>query len=91
MYKDADKQREAQRDWVRQKRAKEQGSTVGSTKRGKDIKVFEDLPSHVQQTIDMMSTVDGKIDKIVKANRTAIAVNYQHQFPDRFHSTGVAI
>lgn len=27
MYKDKDKQRQAQREWVRQKRAKEQGST----------------------------------------------------------------
>jgi len=31
MYKDKDKQREAQRNWVQQKRAKEQGSTEGST------------------------------------------------------------
>ena len=59
-------------------------------KRGKDIKSFTDLPLDVQQTIDKLSTVDGKIDKTVKANRTAIAVNYQHLFPERYHSTGVA-
>ncbi len=60
-------------------------------KRGKDIKCFGDLPADVQETIDKMSLVDGKIDQTIKANRTAIAVNYQHLFPGRFHSTGVAI
>ena len=60
-------------------------------KRGKDIKVFADLPPDVQQTIDNLSMVDGKICQRVKANRTAIAINYQHLFPDRFHSTGVAV
>jgi hypothetical protein len=60
-------------------------------KRGKDIKCFEDLPPDVQEVIHRLSTTDGKIDKTIKANRTAIAVNYQHQFPDRFHSTGVGL
>ena len=60
-------------------------------KRGKDIKCFEDLPADVQQTIDKMSVVDGKIDQTIKVNRTAIAVHYQHLFPDRFHSTGIAM
>ena len=60
-------------------------------KRGKDIKVFADLPPDVQQTIDIMSVVEGKIDQIIKANRTAIAVHYQHLFPDRYNSTGVVI
>ena len=60
------------------------------SERGKDIKVFEDLPPDVQQTIDIMSVVDGKIDKTIKVNRTAIAVHYQHLFPDRCYSTGVA-
>ena len=59
-------------------------------KRGKDIKCFEDLPPDVQQTIDVMSVVEGKIDQTIKANRTAIAINYQHLFPDRYNSTGVA-
>ena len=98
MYKDKDKQREAQRNWVRQKRIDKKGSTtvvMGSfqdafdnavkevkskPKRGKDIKCFADLPTDVQQTIDSMSTVAGKIDQTIKANRTAIAVNYQHTF-----------
>ena len=56
----------------------------GPKKRGKDIKMFEDLPSDVQQTIDMMSVVDGKIDQTIKANRTAIAIHYQHTFPGRY-------
>lgn len=72
-YKDPDKQREAQRDWVRQKRANNQGST----KRGKDIKVFADLSPDVQRTIDSMSTVDGKIFPTVKARRTKIAIHYR--------------
>ena len=59
-------------------------------KRGKDIKTFEDLPPDVQQTIDSLSMVDGRICQRVKANRTAIAINYQHLFPDRYYSTGVA-
>ena len=53
-------------------------------KRGKDIKVFADLPPDVQQTIDIMSVVEGKIDQTIKANRTAIAIHYQHTFPERY-------
>lgn len=59
-------------------------------KRGKDIKTFDDLPPDVQQTIDKMSVVEGKIDHTLKVNRTAIAIHYQHLFPDRYYSTGVA-
>ncbi len=58
-------------------------------KRGKDIKCFDDLPVDVKLIINRLSMVDGKIDKTIKANRTAIAVNYQHLFPDKFHSTGI--
>lgn len=64
------------------------GLTVIKPKRGKDIKTFEDLPPDVQDTIDRMSVVEGRIDQIIKANRTAIAVNYQHQFLDKFYSIG---
>ena len=56
----------------------------------KQVKCFEDLPPDVQKTIDSMSVVEGKIDKTIKANRTAIAVHYQHLFPDRYYNTGVA-
>ncbi len=112
MYKDKDKQREANRE--RQRRYREshpisgkrrdkgvgvtvfnsgdrvtpktrgmtQGKQVpildGPKKRGKDIKCFKDLPIDVQRSIDRMSTIDGKIDQTVKANHTAIAINYQH-------------
>ncbi len=51
-------------------------------KHGLDIKCFEDLPPDVQQTIDVMSVVEGVVDKTIKANRTAIAIHYQHLFPD---------
>lgn len=64
-------------------------SVTDNSKRGKDIKCFADLPSDVQQAIDTMSTMEGKIDQTIKTNRTAIAINYQHQFPDRYHSRGV--
>ena len=115
MYKDKDRQREANRKAQAKFKAKgitegitNQGITlpektdlgntltttqavgVSNAKRGKDIKVFEDLPPDVQQTIDKMSVVDGKIDQTIKVNRTAIAVHYQHLFPDRYYSTGVA-
>ena len=104
MYKDKDKQREANRQASQRQRDKK-GMTDDCVKagivipdhpvpvipeRGKDIKVFEDLPPDVQQTIDSMSVVDGVIDQTIKANRTAIAINYQHLFPDRYNSTGVA-
>ncbi|KKL19791.1 hypothetical protein LCGC14_2461940 [marine sediment metagenome] len=56
-----------------------------SLTRGKDIKCFADLPPDVQRTIDRLSLVDGKIDQTVKANRTAIAVSYQHLFPDKYY------
>lgn len=60
------------------------------SKRGKDIKCFADLPLDVQKTIDRMSiNKDGTVNQTIKANRTAIAVNYQHLFPGRYHSTGL--
>lgn len=62
-----------------------------TAKRGKDIKCFVDLPLDVQLIINEMSLVDGKIDKTIKANRTAIAVNYQHIYPNRYHSTMAAV
>ena len=103
MYKDKDRQREANRLIKAKSRAKgvtNLGMTQGVTsygngtcvipKRGKDIKCFEDLPPDVQQTINKMSIVEGKIDQTIKANRTAIAIHYQHLFPDRYYNTGVA-
>ena len=63
---------------------------ISKPKRGKDIKVFEDLPPDVQNTIDGLSVDEnGEIDRTVKAYRTAIAIHYQHLFPDRYNSTGV--
>ena len=52
-------------------------------KRGKDIKVFADLSLFVQKTINSLSD-----DEQEHAKRTAIAINYQHLFPDRYYSTG---
>ncbi len=122
MYKDKDRQREANRDRQRRYKAKHKGVTsegvttksvtgidkallivrdelkqedelidrvvksdvLNIPKRGKDIKVFEDLPPDVQRSIDMMSMVDGQIDEANKANRTAIAISYQHSHSQRF-------
>jgi hypothetical protein len=69
-----------------QAKSMETMAMLGATtaKRGKDIKTFEDLPPDVQQTIDTMSVVEGKIDQTIKANRTAIAIHYQHIFPGRY-------
>lgn len=67
--------------------------TSEGPKRGKDIKVFEDLPPDVQETINRMSLVDGKIDQIIKAKRTATAIRYQHLFPDSYepqHAVSIA-
>lgn len=55
-------------------------------KRGKDIKTFEDLPPDVQQTIRRVSESNEEFRR-----RTGIAIRYQHLFPGRFHSVGVAI
>ena len=66
------------------------GVSCSCPKRGKDIKVFEDLPPDVQQTINLMSQRAGKIDSIEKINRTSRAIRYQHLFPDRYNSAGVA-
>ena len=51
-----------------------------SSKRGKDIKSFADLPPDVQQTIDRMSESNEE-----KQKRTAIAIHYQHAFPNGYH------
>lgn len=77
-------------DGQRQQREYKPSTSADNVKRGKDIKCFEDLPMDVQQTIDRMSQRDGKIDPTVKANRTAIAISYQHLYPGRYYSTGVA-
>lgn len=60
-------------------------------KRGKDIKCFEDLPPDVQETIEQMSMVDGKIDQTRKVNRTAIAVSYQHSHANRYYPEDAAL
>lgn len=53
-------------------------------KRGTDIKCFADLPPDVQATINRISQSNEE-----KAKRTKIAIQYQHLYPDRFHSTGM--
>lgn len=118
MYKDKDKQREADR--ARQKKRRDKikakgvtdvleavavGVTQGVTmtkadshidasdigvvkalhraisnpRRGRDIKCFEDLPPDVQQAIERTSDSPEE-----RRQRTAIAVSYQHTFPDRY-------
>ena len=55
-----------------------------TAKRGKDIKVFEDLPPDVQATIRTISESNEEFKR-----RTVIAIAYQHTFPNRYNSTGV--
>lgn len=105
MYKDKDKQREANREASQRRRDKgmtkqmsNEGMTarngtlnvIPSSKRGKDIKCFADLPPDVQDTISLMSQRDGKIDKDEKAKRTLAAIKYQHLFPDRYEPVSLA-
>ena len=49
-------------------------------KRGKDIKVFEDLLPDVQQTIRTISESNEEFKR-----RTSIAIAYQHTFPERYY------
>ena len=96
MYKDKDKQREANKQAKARQRAM-QGMTEGrhnvipdviplqaGPRRGKDITKFEHLPPDVQATIDRIS-----MDEQEHNRRTAIAIDYQHKQPDRYYSTGV--
>lgn len=59
--------------------------TTDNTKRGLDIKCFADLPPDVQATINRLSESNEE-----KRRRTQIAIHYQHVFPNRFSSTGMA-
>ena len=99
MYKDKDKQREANRKAQAKFKAKgitEQGITgcIGTVpvipividvkpKRGKDIKCFIDLPMDVQQTITKLCP-DVVKDHAERCRRSAIAIDYQHKHPDRY-------
>ncbi len=106
MYKDKDKQREANRTASQRRRDKQKGMTLeGMTiqdefphvipedildncrkrlkKRGKDIKCFLDLPADVQQTIYRLCPCVVE-DHEERCRRTAIAINYQHLFPDSY-------
>mgnify|MGYP001131798064 CR=1 FL=1 len=55
-------------------------------RRGKQITKFEHLPADVQRTINRLSDSPQEHNR-----RTAIAIDYQHQFPHRYHNTGVAL
>ena len=117
MYKDKDRQREANKRAKERWKAKQADIYVREAlgipekgipergippieripkkfpKRGKDIKVFEDLLPDVQDTINRMSLVDGKIDQTIKAKRTTAAVKYQHLFPGSYepqHAVSIA-
>ena len=98
MYKDKDRQREANRDRQRRYKAKQKAllkqgvmddkakgvTWYDNPQRGKDIKCFADLHPGIQQTIVRMSTTDGRLDEDEKAKRTLAAIKYQHLFPDRY-------
>lgn len=73
MYKDKDRQREANRKAQVKFKAKAKGITgMGITGRV--------LPPDVQQTIDSISTTPEE-----KRARTAIALSYLCMYPDRYH------
>ncbi|MHC4639988.1 MAG: hypothetical protein ACYTBV_21250 [Planctomycetota bacterium] len=56
------------------------------TQRGIDIQCFVNLPINVQRTVHRLSDIPEELFR-----RTAIAINYQHLFPDRYYNTGVAL
>lgn len=74
MYKDKEKQKEATREAVKRHRAKQQGIT---SRQG--ITCFDDLPADVQRTIERLSDTPEE-----KAQRTAIAIDYQRQHPSLY-------
>ena len=57
--------------------------TDNTTKRGKDIKCFEDLPARVQGNIERLS-----IDEDLKQRTIERAIRYHQTHPDRYYSTG---
>ena len=102
MYKDKDKQREANRAAKAKQRAM-QGMTEGrrnvipdvipllaGPRRGKDITKFEHLPPDVQGTINRLSGsyYSESATPQEHSSRTAITIDYQHKRPDRYYSTG---
>ncbi len=77
MYKDKDKQREANRKAQAKFKAKgitsEQGITEGIT-----------LHPSIIATINRLTTLpDGTVDEQARTNRMAIAVDYERKFPGR--------
>ena len=62
---------------------------ISKPKRGKDIKGFIDLPMDVQQTITRLCP-DVVKDHAERCRRSGIAIRYQHLFPNKYNSTGVA-
>ena len=97
MYKDKEKQREANKEAAQRGRDKQKGMTQDAIvipdhpvpvipKRGKDIRRFEDLPPDVQQTIERISDSPEE-----KQGRTAIAISYQHTYPDRYETKGLPV
>ena len=93
MYKDKEKQKEAQRERTRRYRAlHNEGVTCAELDRALQSILPEHLPLDVQRTINRLTTLpDGTVDEQARANRTAIAISYQHYRPDRYHNTGVAL
>ena len=92
MYRDKEKQKEANRQASQKRRDKAKGMTQGNTpdanvipkppetvipKRGMDIKTFDDLPLDVQASIMREPAEQRQV-------RTERAIRYQHLFPDRF-------
>jgi len=86
MYKDKDKQREANRAAKARFKAK-QGIPV---EQGIPGIPEQGIPPDVQATINRLTTnQDGTVDEQARANRMAIAKTYQRQHPDRYYSTGL--
>ena len=84
MYKDKDRQRQANKQAKARWKAK-QGIPS-------DEGIPQGIPLDVQRTVNRLSTnLDGTVDEQARANRTAIAIDYQCKHPNRYYNTGVAL
>ena len=89
MYKDKDKQREAQRNWVRQKRIDKKGSTPGSIKEGTtsgDTRVIpktfqENAMDILEEKTEPERTAQGNVRVSKLGDDDYVPGSTVHQFP----------
>lgn len=103
MYKDKDKQREANRKAQAKFKARVKGITETVTPEGitNQLKANQVIPNmrrgkDIQCFADLPPDVQATINRLSDndeehARRTAAAIKYQHLFPDHYHCTGTGL